>query len=134
MRLIDADKLKTTVECAWLTAQDKMQFCKLIDNAPTIEERSLEIARKSLELGRKVGKLEGKLERQQSAWIPVTERLPERDKEVIVTDIETIDTYQSRYVGNGYWECDNGTLKNRIIAWMPLPEPYEVGGEQDEQK
>ena len=37
MRLIDADKLKTTVECAWLTAQDKMQFCKLIDNAPTVE-------------------------------------------------------------------------------------------------
>lgn len=38
MRLIDADKLKTTVECAWLTAQDKMQFCKLIDNAPTVND------------------------------------------------------------------------------------------------
>ena len=36
MRLIDADNLKSTVECAWLTAQDKMQFCKFIDNAPTV--------------------------------------------------------------------------------------------------
>ena len=36
MRLIDADALKTTVESAWLTAQDKIQFCKIIDNAETI--------------------------------------------------------------------------------------------------
>ena len=60
-------------------------------------------------------------------WIPVSERLPEKYKEVIVTDIETNDTYQSRYVGNGYWECDNGLFTNRIIAWMPLPEPMKVG-------
>lgn len=66
--------------------------------------------------------------RPQGEWIPVSERLPERYKEVIVTDIETSGTYQSRYVGNEYWECDNGTLKNRIIAWQPLPEPYKKGG------
>lgn len=63
----------------------------------------------------------------QTEWIPVSERLPERHKEVIVTDIETSDTYQSQYIGNGYWECDNGILKNRIIAWMPMPEPYKEG-------
>ena len=67
-------------------------------------------------------------ERPQGEWIPVSERLPERNKEVIVTDIETSGTYQSRYEGNGYWECDNGTLKNRIIAWQPLPEPWQKGG------
>lgn len=65
------------------------------------------------------------MERTQSEWIPVSERLPEINKEVIITDIETSNTYQSRYVGNGYWECDNGTLKNRVIAWQPLPKPYE---------
>lgn len=64
-------------------------------------------------------------ERPQGEWIPVSERLPERHKAVIITDIETSDTYQSQYIGNGYWECDNGTFKNRIIAWMPLPEPYK---------
>lgn len=63
--------------------------------------------------------------REQTRWIPVSERLPERYKVVIVTDIETIDTYQSRYIGDGYWECDNGLFKNRIIAWQPKPKPYE---------
>lgn len=69
--------------------------------------------------------VEGASTRPQGNWIPVSERLPERYKEVIVTDIETSDTYQSQYLGNGYWECDNGALKNRIIAWMHLPEPYK---------
>ena len=72
----------------------------------------------------------GKSERTRGEWIPVSERLPEINKEVIVTDIETEDTYCSWYHGKGYWECDNGVLKNRIIAWQPLPEPYKEGGEE----
>ena len=61
---------------------------------------------------------------ESSSWIPVTERLPEINVEVIVTDIETIGTYASWYLGEGFWECDNGKFNNRIIAWMPLPKPY----------
>lgn len=43
---------------------------KLIDNAPTVEinDKSLEIAQKSIELGRRLGKLEGKPERPQGEW------------------------------------------------------------------
>lgn len=63
----------------------------------------------------------------QNQWIPVSERLPEPEVEVIVTDRETTETYSSWYLGNGYWECDNGTYNNRIIAWMPLPKPYKEG-------
>lgn len=69
---------------------------------------------------------------EQTRWIPISERLPEQYKEVIVTDIETTDTYLSQYIGNGHWECDNGLFNNRIIAWMPLPEPYKA--ERSEKK
>ena len=39
MRLIDADALKTDISTEWLTAQTKQAFYKIIDNAPTVEER-----------------------------------------------------------------------------------------------
>ena len=62
---------------------------------------------------------------KKDRWIPITEKLPEPYKTVIVTDVETIDTYTCEYHGGGYWNTDTGDAKNRIIAWMPLPEPYK---------
>lgn len=70
-----------------------------------------------------------KTTRPKGEWIPISERLPDRHYEVIVTDAETNETYVSQYLGNGYWECDNGTFRNRIIAWQPLPEPYKEAGQ-----
>ena len=62
---------------------------------------------------------------EQDRWIPVTERPPEIHKDVLVTDREVSDVYVSYYCGGGYWNTDTGGANNRIIAWRPLPEPYQ---------
>jgi len=118
--LISRSALKEKAETVTLWNGDVRRFVsyETIDNAPTVEVRD------NFDIGYVQG-LEDGQKRPQGEWIPVSEKLPERYKEVIVTDIETTNTYQSRYIGNGYWECDNGTLKNRIIAWQELPRPYK---------
>lgn len=61
-------------------------------------------------------------------WIPVTERLPEGDKEVLVTSdwgFLYIAEYEVFSDGVGRW---SETVEGRFIdvtAWMPLPEPYK---------
>lgn len=61
-----------------------------------------------------------------SKWIPVTERLPEKDKRVIVTGMMF-----------GMWEINidswNGERWDKyggyVSAWMNLPEPYRESEE-----
>ena len=61
-------------------------------------------------------------------WIPVTERLPEKNSEYLVTEIDDI-TYE-RLTDIAYYGdficTNNGFHKaNDIVAWMPLPEPWK---------
>ena len=77
------------------------------------------------------------LERQR--WIPVTERLPEIDKEVLVTDGElcrgcSLFEPQDNEDGLYQWEDNYGHWYEfeTWVAWMPLPEIYQEGGEADE--
>lgn len=87
-----------------------------------------------------------------SPWIPVSERLPEiceKDCHGNITFSETVLTTQ--IYGNGYVHVgiDKYTTNNggvwlgevpfdnpeeccKVIAWMPLPEPYKVEGEVQE--
>lgn len=120
MRLIDADELK---RCFKTTTFRGNRFCEVFDSyvdaAPTIEPQK---------------------------WIPCSDRLPEKGKDVLVTR-----HYDGSADGNkscGYVEiaglggCDDEVAwysysdeykmhprNHRVIAWMPLPEPY--GGEQE---
>jgi len=61
-------------------------------------------------------------------WIPCSERYPEENQICIVTDETMRNTYEYRFCKETYDENQGWTyLKHRIIAWMPLPEPYKVG-------
>lgn len=75
-------------------------------------------------------------------WIPVSERLPEEDKEVLIftKDKEINKAYHTpKEWSDTQWEWFVfGTLgysltysDDEVLAWQPLPEPYkaEKGGE-----
>lgn len=66
-------------------------------------------------------------------WIPVSERLPEDRREVLVTAYwhETYQVMMASYFGDGLWWCvpfnNTGEHEQKLNpkAWMPLPEPYK---------
>ena len=73
------------------------------------------------------------LEKQeQDRWIPVTERLPEKDGECRVT----VKTEFGKYVGDCFWNKGEKQFENwnayldcyvkvsDVTAWKPIEEPY----------
>ena len=68
----------------------------------------------------------------EQRWIPVTERLPDKNGKYLcsiqsnfkrkkIMRISTTD-FES---GINRWSPDCMAFKDRVIAWMPLPEPYK---------
>lgn len=78
-------------------------------------------------------------QRKEMKWIPCSERLPAEDTEVLVWFEyfrygEYNRLYQTvgiSYTYNGQWtgfvNSSSGWKDLRIIAWMPLPDPYKGG-------
>lgn len=71
----------------------------------------------------------------QTRWISVSDRLPEKGGDYLVTI-----KWKGSYSGDVYTETNMAVYKEKekewdcagIVAWMPLPEPYkaELGGEE----
>lgn len=62
-------------------------------------------------------------------WIPVTERLPRDDEDVIVTCLDDSGDTPFSYTTvawhyKGMWVCDNERCPF-VVAWMPLPKPWD---------
>lgn len=60
-------------------------------------------------------------------WIPVEERLPDNNENVLVTTDMGLIT--SGYIAHGTWITDQEP--DYPIAWRPLPEPYRPESETE---
>lgn len=96
----------------------------IIDTAPTVDIKD-EIAGAYNE-GYMCGNKEEKA-RLQGEWIPVSDKLPEEGKSVLVC-LQTqggMSQYVSERFNEKYWSALGGRTP---LAWQPLPEPYKKGG------
>lgn len=67
---------------------------------------------------------------EQARWIPVSKRLPEKHDCYLVTT-----KWKGSYSGDIYTETNMAVYREKleewdsvgVIAWIPLPEPYEGG-------
>ena len=71
------------------------------------------------------------------SWIPVSERLPEEETDVLVCnrngDIEISRGSYSTEVENDFIWYTSGWRFGKIIAWMPMPlPPYKTESEEEE--
>lgn len=109
-----------------------------IEDAREAFKRSLTMAIRVMDLIKSMLSVE-----PEQRWIPVSERMPENDNEVLITvwdaEDDYADVYKGFYQDHEWWtQWCHGCLKikdepcgeNIVIAWMPLPAPYRKEGEE----
>lgn len=64
---------------------------------------------------------------QQNRWIPVSERLPEKDGCYLVTTTGT----NNDIIDIAFYTDDIWHKASKVKAWMPLPEPYKAESEEE---
>ena len=79
------------------------------------------------------GRIRKALEKLPSAqpelkWIPCSEQLPRQGQEVICQcRANMIKVLKLNAYGDWYQDAEHCYMSGFVIAWMPLPEPYEEG-------
>ena len=123
-------------------------YVKKIEELPTIPAEGDLISRKAVLELRKYNLIGGihtvnvaDIEKlptipQTAEWIPVSERLPERDVDVLTYHKNVSFDYQ--YISwiddySGKWAGFVGNFPDEVLAWMPLPEPYKAKSEDKDE-
>ena len=65
-------------------------------------------------------------EEYNNGWIPCSERLPEKDMWCLAT-FESGNVDKIQYLVTNNWGWNGEVENNRVVAWKPLPEPYQKG-------
>lgn len=116
-------------------------FHSTVDFATKVKETEEEFIFQTVEpfcrdiLERKISKKELRemlLRAERMKWIPCSERMPENDMEEVLVWFEYNQLFQTvgtSHTFRGEWSNfvngSSGWKDLRIIAWMPLPEPYK---------
>lgn len=82
--------------------------------------------------------IEELIEELKPKWVPVSERLPEDEIDVLICnangDIEISRGSYSTELKNEFIWYTSGWRFGKVIAWMPLPESYKVGSENSNEE
>lgn len=67
-----------------------------------------------------------------SQWIPVSERLPQASKHILFS-VKGKSYASYGFYNDGIWTDINGAwyTDKEVNAWMPLPEPYKEGSNNE---
>ena len=112
---------------------------KLEENQTTVFNLVGGKPKQSIGLERAIEIVKQEAEQYNNGWIPCSERLPDEAFGCLVTvmdcnpstqtEFENILPYFVGYDGETWNDADGEEIQFEVIAWQPIPEPYQPKGE-----